>query len=97
MTDFRALCAELTDALDNLHALVWGECPRLLDEDRGGSGFLDLEIEETLTTARTALAEPPSLKEQALAELENILKNPQSPLRSDTETIRRAIEALPND
>jgi len=39
----------------------------------------------------------PSLKEQALAELENILKNPQSPLRSDTETIRRAIEALPND
>ena len=58
MTDFRALCAELTDALDNLHALVWGECPRLLDEDRGGLGFLDLEIEETLTTARAALAQP---------------------------------------
>ena len=58
MTDFRALCAELTDALDNLHALVWGECPRLLNEDQGGSGFLDLEIEETLTTARAALAQP---------------------------------------
>ena len=58
MTDYRALCAELTDALNNLHALVWGECPRLLDEDRGGSGFLDLEIEETLTTARAALAQP---------------------------------------
>ena len=38
---------------------------------------------------------PPSLKELALAELEEIIKNPQSPLRSDTETIRRAIEALP--
>jgi len=62
MTDFRALCAELTDALNNLHALVWGECPRLLDEDRGGSGFLDLEIEETLTTARAALAEQPVCK-----------------------------------
>ena len=24
MTDFRALCAELTDALDNLHAFVTG-------------------------------------------------------------------------
>jgi len=58
MTDFRALCAELTDALNNLHALVWGECPSLLDEDRGGSGFLDLEIEETLTTAHAALAQP---------------------------------------
>lgn len=58
MTDFRALCAELTDALNNLHALVWGECTSLLDEDRGGSGFLDLEIEETLTTARAALAQP---------------------------------------
>jgi len=58
MTDYRALCAELTDALNNLHALVWGECPRLLDEDRGGSGFLDLEIEETLTTARAALTQP---------------------------------------
>jgi hypothetical protein len=58
MTDFRALCAELTDALNNLHALVWGECPSLLNEDQGGSGFLDLEIEETLTTARAALAQP---------------------------------------
>ena len=40
---------------------------------------------------------PPSLKELALAELEEILKNPQSPLRSDTENVRRALEALPND
>ena len=56
--DYRALCAELVDALDNLLALVNGECPSLLDGDRGGSGFLDIEIDDALTTARTLLAEP---------------------------------------
>lgn len=90
MTDFRALCAELTDALNNLHALVWGECPSLLDEDRGGSGFLDLEIEETLTTARAALAEQPTLKEQALDELTSA----ERLYPADWSTIRRALEAL---
>jgi hypothetical protein len=49
-------------------------------------------IADDLRTARRP--KPPSLKEQALAELEEILKKPQSPLRSDTETIRRALEAL---
>ena len=55
--DYRALCAELVDALDNLLALVNGECPSLLDGDRGGSGFLDIEIDDALTTARALLAE----------------------------------------
>ena len=55
---YRAMCAELVDALDNLLALVNGECPSLLDGDRGGSGFLDIEIDDALTTARALLAEP---------------------------------------
>ena len=57
-TDFRAMCAELVAALDNLLALVNGECPSLLDGDRGGSGFLDIEIDDALTTARDLLAQP---------------------------------------
>ena len=56
---YRALCAELVDALDNLLALVNGECPSLLDGDRGGSGFLDIEIDDALTNARALLAEQP--------------------------------------
>ena len=51
-------------------------------------------IGPALRAARRPTPKPPTLKEQALAELENILKNPQSPLRSDTETIRRALEQL---
>ena len=58
MTNYRAMCAELVDALDNLLALVNGECPSLLDGDRGGSGFLDIEIDDALTTARALLAQP---------------------------------------
>ena len=66
--DFRALCAELVDALDNLLALVNGECPSLLDGDRGGSGFLDIEIDDALTTARAMLAQPaPETPAEALA------------------------------
>jgi DNA-directed RNA polymerase specialized sigma24 family protein len=57
--------------------------------------ILDVALADQLRDARRP--KPPSLKEQALAELEEIIKNPQSPLRSDTETIRRALEALPND
>ena len=56
--DYRAMCAVLIDALDNLLALVNGECPSLLDGDRGGSGFLAIEIDDALTTARALLAEP---------------------------------------
>ena len=52
------MCAELVDVLDNLLALVVGECPSLLDGDRGGSGFLDIEIDDALATARALLAQP---------------------------------------
>ena len=34
----------LVTALEELHAMVWGECPALLDEDKGGTARLDVEI-----------------------------------------------------
>ena len=41
---------------------------------------------------------PPSLKEQALDALEQLLRDPEAgELTSAPDTIRRAIEALPND
>jgi hypothetical protein len=57
-TDYRALCAELLQQLQELHTMVWGEAPHLLDEDRGGSAYLDLNIEDVLEKARAALAQP---------------------------------------
>ena len=54
--DFRALCAELVEQLQELHTMVWGEAPHLLDGDRGGSAYLDLDIEDVLEKALAALA-----------------------------------------
>jgi len=51
-----ALAAELRgarEALAELHALVWGECPGLLNEDSGGNATLDLRV-------RAALAKEPT-------------------------------------
>lgn len=45
----KARVAELEAALRWLNALVEGECPRLLNEDSGGSGELALKIQELLT------------------------------------------------
>jgi hypothetical protein len=53
------LCSELIQQLQELHTMVWGEAPHLLDEDRGGSAYLDLDIEDVLEKARAALATPP--------------------------------------
>lgn len=38
----------LRGALSELHAMVWGECPSLLDEDSGGTARLDIAIRELL-------------------------------------------------
>ena len=38
----------LRDALRSLKAMVKGECPSLLDDDSGGCGKLDIEIDELL-------------------------------------------------
>jgi hypothetical protein len=56
-----------------------------------------LMVEFLKQNARAALAqpEPPSLKEQALAALHGI--HDQGPTPEQVVTIRRALEALPND
>jgi hypothetical protein len=54
-----ALLGELaakTEALGNLSATVRGECPRLLDEDSGGSTHLYLSIERALSGEAGKLA-----------------------------------------
>lgn len=38
----------LRAALEELHAVVWGECPSLLNEDSGGDAGLDLRIRELI-------------------------------------------------
>jgi hypothetical protein len=43
-----ARCSALVKALSNLHALVKGECPSLLNEDSGGDANLDMEIDAAL-------------------------------------------------
>ena len=55
LLDYEALLKshkELVAALENLHAMLWGECPSLLDGDSGGSEFFDTEIREALRNAR---------------------------------------------
>jgi hypothetical protein len=41
---------EALDLLAELHALVWGECPALLNEDSGGCARLDMNIRAALRT-----------------------------------------------
>lgn len=38
----------LREALKELHAMVKGECPSLLDEDSGGNARLDMQIEQAI-------------------------------------------------
>ena len=40
---------DLVKALGDLHAIVWGECPSLLNEDSGGDAYLDMRIRELLS------------------------------------------------
>ena len=40
--------ARLREMLSELHDLVWGECPSLLNEDSGGDAGLDLRINAAL-------------------------------------------------
>jgi len=80
MTDFRALCAELHAAF-NTYAV-------------------DMKHHDLLERARAALTEPkpPSLKEQALVALYAVATgaNDMREQHQDFETIRRALEALPD-
>ena len=40
---------ELRAVLGELHRLVWGECPSLLNEDSGGNAELDIRIHKALS------------------------------------------------
>ena len=65
--NFRALCSELAELLGEIHLLVWGEAPHLLDEDRGGNARLDIDIEEAIKRFAEAVRsqpEPQGLKRQ---------------------------------
>lgn len=45
---------DLVKALGDLYAVVWGECPSLLNEDSGGDASLDMRICELLSKAKEA-------------------------------------------
>ncbi len=51
---FKAERDALVEALRELHSVVWGECPSLLNEDSGGDAKLDLEIRALLAKHDTA-------------------------------------------
>jgi hypothetical protein len=81
MTDFRTLCAELVDCLEKAN---WPLRHKTL-------------FEICLADARAALAqpEPPSLKEQALTDLDEIGSHYIGPGTAERiKTIRRALEQL---
>ncbi|MHC2867922.1 hypothetical protein ACVIYH_009055 [Bradyrhizobium diazoefficiens] len=42
----------LVSALEELYAVVRGECPSLLNEDSGGSAQLDMDIQAALAAAK---------------------------------------------
>lgn len=45
---YRERIEDLQVHLNELHKLVWGECPSLLNENSGGNSRLDGDIEEAL-------------------------------------------------
>ena len=47
-----AAAPELLEALTELLAVVNGECPHLLDEDRGGDARLSIAIDEIIAKAK---------------------------------------------
>lgn len=58
-------------SLRELHAFVWGECPRLLDEDRGGDAELDIRVIEALEgfdRAQAKQGEPSDIRQRNHAE-----------------------------
>ncbi len=51
LSTLNALKGELAGALQELAAVVRGECPSLLDEDSGGSAKLSIEIDAAIAKA----------------------------------------------
>ena len=108
MTDFRALCAELLQELE--HANDWDYQQALKDQARAAQWGADQELEaccallevsdknarDFLQSARRP--KPPSLKEQALQEMDKLdaMWDVTSIEDKSLDTIRRALEQLPD-
>lgn len=54
LDDWKRVAEGLYASLETLHAMIWGECPSLLNEDSGGSGDTDDKARQSLA-AYTAL------------------------------------------
>ena len=52
LSAYKAMCERLADSLSELTAIVKGECSALLDEDRGGSSRLEMDIDAALSDYR---------------------------------------------
>tara|TARA_R110000868_G_C10430687_1_gene724295 strand:+ start:269 stop:553 length:285 start_codon:yes stop_codon:yes gene_type:complete len=90
--DYRALCARFANSVDLLFSST-GE--RQVFSERMDD-LISLAVETR--SALEAQPDPPSLKEQALSEL-NLTADPDGAelSRTQVELIRQALEALPND
>ena len=92
-TDFRALSAELLAEIKSMGA----------QSSRGAEIYENDDlIYRAIDALAEPLSEPPSLKEQALALLHKwsvveLRGGEEDDLNADMDTIRKALEALPND
>ena len=50
LNEKQATIGKLVEALSELHAMVRGECPSLLNEDSGGDAELDCNIEDLINS-----------------------------------------------
>lgn len=68
---------EMDAALRELHAMVWGECPSLLNEDSGGSARLDLKIRALLEEAAPSSPSPreTNISNEAVADIAQVLRD----------------------
>ena len=93
MTDWKALCAELRQEFASLYS----DMSARVDFNEA---YAD-RVDTLLTRARTARRpKPPTLKEQALEALQFVDEKLDLPLHNHCNaiyTIRRALEALPDD
>lgn len=55
----RGVLEKTSRALEEIKAIVWGECPSLLNEDSGGNARLDIDIDDALEAAQKVLSAHP--------------------------------------
>jgi len=90
--DFRSLCAELLEALENAIRIIYNE--------DGTKHISTADFVIAKADAALARPKPPNLKEQALKELAWVGKHLDMPLHNycnAIHTIHRALEQLPDN